>query len=145
MDSTDIPFASNEEVIYDILVPTGRNAVVIRVDGGKPVEIVKTGIAAPKDSLMLLVSRSLVRALFERLVMLRLFGLKTCGIYVVMPSTDEPRFVVPWRGKASRAFFRSEATSPYNSKMRYAAKWVLASLGLAPFLQHCFVLVCGRD
>lgn len=136
------PFVSSETLLYDILVPAGRDAVVIRAGGLK---FVRRAGHVTKGTLMLLISTSLPRALLARLLALRLIGIKALGTYVVMPSTDRPEFIVPLRGKASRNFFRSEAASPYNSTAKYLAKWLLASLGMAPLLQRCFVTVCGRD
>jgi hypothetical protein len=143
---SNLPFVTTEKLLFDILVPKDRDAVIIRAD--KSIEFVHAAKGVPKGSLILLVSESPLRTLLARLFALRLIaprGLRPLGTYVVMPSTDRPEYIVPWRGKASRIFFRTEATSPYNSRLKYIIKWILASVGISPFLQHAFVIVCGRD
>ena len=147
-DNNDRRFVPTEKLLCDILVPAGREAVVIRAQGVKVFELVRTADGISKDSLILFVSASLLRALLARLIVLGVIsprGLKAVGTYVVIPSTDQPKTIVPWWGKASRIYFRNEAASPCNSPAKYLTKWLLASLGIAPLLQHGFVILCDHD
>jgi hypothetical protein len=99
-------------------------------------------------TLLLLVSTRRSRAFFVHSIgskRVSSCGFRISNTYVVMPSTDRPVFIVPWSGRISRDFFRREARSPYNSWRHYTIKWLLATCGVAQFLQRGFVLVCTND
>lgn len=65
--------------------------------------------------------------------------------YLVTPSVEYPKFIVPWTGPASRAFFRLEASRPWNSRATYTLKWLLACLGLAQFFARGDIVIVHHD
>lgn len=111
-----------------------------------PSESLLREILSPHERLLFVRTRPL-RAFFVHWYVVRQAASQGFKVhsYVVMPSLERPVFIVPWSGRASRAFFRNEATAPYNSRRGYFAKWLLASIGVAQLLQRGFVVVCTHD